>query len=231
MFKLRILIVEDNRIAAEDIASDLEDMGYEVVGKAIDVDQAVAHLEQESPDLVLVDINLGSDESDRSGIDLAEMINQKYKLPFIYMTGYSDVATVSKAKHTNPHAYLTKPIKRKELYANIEVAFSSSANYLLIKDGHSHRKIKLKDILWLQADGNYKKIYTQADKFPITARMSMEELEDKLPSHRFLRIHKSYIVNIEYIDAVKGDSIQVTEQLLPVGRAYLERVQKALNIV
>jgi two-component SAPR family response regulator len=96
---VQILIVEDELIIAEDISNMLQKMGYDVIGIAMDFDEAVTILENNKPDLILLDINLNG-KSD--GIDLANVINGKCKIPFIYITSYSDASTLERAKNTNP---------------------------------------------------------------------------------------------------------------------------------
>jgi len=86
---VKILIVEDELIIAEDVRQMLTKMNYEIVGNAMDYDEAISILDTTNPDLILLDVNLNCK---KDGIDLAETINQKYKVPFIYTTSYSDFA-------------------------------------------------------------------------------------------------------------------------------------------
>ncbi|MGK4567487.1 response regulator [Flavobacterium sp. 3HN19-14] len=117
---IRILVVEDELIIAEDMCNVLSNMGYGVVGNAMDYEEAIAFLDAEKPDLILLDVNLNGK---KDGIDLAEIINQNYEVPFIFTTSYSDAVTLERAKKTNPINYLVKPFKKEQLFTAIEMAF------------------------------------------------------------------------------------------------------------
>ncbi|MFK7809576.1 MAG: response regulator [Saprospiraceae bacterium] len=117
--EIRILIVEDEPLIAEDIASNLNATDYKVAGVAYNSDKALRLLREEIIDIAILDINI---KGDKSGIDLAHIINEQYKIPFIYLTSYADKATVDKAKQTMPYGYLLKPFREKDLFSSIEMA-------------------------------------------------------------------------------------------------------------
>jgi DNA-binding NarL/FixJ family response regulator len=116
---IRILIVEDEPIIAEDLAVILKKEGYQIAGVANDSTTALDMLHTHSPDLALLDISLGSSGS---GIDIAAIINEKYKIPFIFINSFSDLYTLDKVKDVYPHGYIVKPFKKKDILANIEIA-------------------------------------------------------------------------------------------------------------
>ncbi len=122
---IRILIIEDELIIAEDMQNMLTKMEYEVVGNAMDYDEAIAFLDNEKPDLILLDVNLNGE---KDGIEIAEEINKKYHIPFIFTTSYSDSATLERAKKTNPINYLVKPFKKEQLFTSIEIALHKMQN-------------------------------------------------------------------------------------------------------
>ncbi|MDX1332370.1 MAG: response regulator, partial [Robiginitalea sp.] len=119
---IRILIVEDNVIIADDMQSMLEEIGYEIVDNVIVYEQAVEVLKNHEVDLVLIDIILASD---KTGIDLGKHIREKYDIPFIFVTSNSDRATVENAKTVQPNGYLVKPFEQQDLYTSIEIALSN----------------------------------------------------------------------------------------------------------
>ncbi|MBK7762734.1 MAG: response regulator transcription factor [Bacteroidetes bacterium] len=123
MIEFKILIVEDEPLIAEDIAFVLKKNDYHVSGIAYYEEDAYVELEK-NPDMVLLDINLNGIQS---GIRIAEIINEKYQLPFIYLTSYSDKYTIEKAKHTEPSGYLVKPFSDAGLYSAIEIALFNHA--------------------------------------------------------------------------------------------------------
>lgn len=115
----RILIVEDEPLIAEDIANQLQTNDFEVSGIAYDYDDALEELRHNLPDAVVLDINLGGQQT---GIDIATVINQKYGLPFVYMTSYADKTTIEQAKQTQPLGYVVKPFDERNLVATLEIA-------------------------------------------------------------------------------------------------------------
>lgn len=115
----KILIVEDEFIVAADLSARLGRMGYKVVGTVASGIEALEKVEQESPDLVLMDIVI---KGDRDGITTAEIINQEYNIPIVFLTAYADQDTFSRAKITKPFGYITKPFQTPNLQIAIEIA-------------------------------------------------------------------------------------------------------------
>ncbi len=115
---IRILIVEDEPIIAEDLAIILKKEGYQIPGVANDSSTALDMLHTHSPDIALLDISL---DSSGSGIDIAAIINEKHQIPFIFITSFSDRYTLDKAKDVYPHGYIVKPFKKKDILVNIEI--------------------------------------------------------------------------------------------------------------
>ena len=106
MMKRRILLVEDEIIIASSIQKWLEDINYTVTGIAPSAEKAMMLIEQQIPDLILMDIML---QGDMDGIDLADKIHEKYSVPIIFLTAYSDENTLERARISGPYGYLLKP--------------------------------------------------------------------------------------------------------------------------
>lgn len=119
MSKGRILIVEDEDIVALGIQSNLERLGYEVVGRVGTGPEALALAESARPDLVLMDVML---EGCMDGIDAAGELHERYNLPVVYLSAATDAKTLDRAKRTDPFGYITKPFREHELALAIEVA-------------------------------------------------------------------------------------------------------------
>jgi two-component system, response regulator PdtaR len=117
----RILIVEDEPLIAEDIADLCRLNGYEVCGTAYSAGAALNMIDQYRPGLVLLDINL---EDTVSGLDIAAHLREKYAIPFIFLTSYSDKDTLARAKYTTPLGYIVKPFNKEQLYSTIEIAWA-----------------------------------------------------------------------------------------------------------
>jgi DNA-binding NarL/FixJ family response regulator len=119
----KVLIVEDEPIIAEDLSIILQKADYQVIGIANDGPTALDLLFSHSPDIVLLDIALNSS---MTGFDVASVINEKYQIPFIFITSFSDKYTLEKAKDVYPHGYIVKPFKKRDILANIEIALHRS---------------------------------------------------------------------------------------------------------
>ena len=119
MAKARVLIVEDEGIVAKDIKNTLEHLGYHVPGVVSSGEEAVKKAAEMHPDLVLMDIVL---EGDMDGVEAAGKIHDRFDMPVIYLTAYTDVKTLQRAKITEPYGYILKPFEEKELHTGIEMA-------------------------------------------------------------------------------------------------------------
>ena len=115
----RLLVVEDEVLVARDIQARLQRMGYEVVGTVARGEDAVSTALAESPDLILMDINL---KGEMDGIEAATQINEVRSVPVIYCTAYSNDEVLERAKITSPFGYVLKPFDNRELEINIEIA-------------------------------------------------------------------------------------------------------------
>jgi DNA-binding NarL/FixJ family response regulator len=123
--KIRVLIVEDEPAIAEHIAAYLDNNDFSVSGIAYDNADALEELRVNTPDVVILDINL-SEEKD--GIDIAALINEKYQLPFLFLTAHSDKQTLNRAKSVNPSGYIVKPFNERTLQASVEIAITNHAD-------------------------------------------------------------------------------------------------------
>jgi DNA-binding NarL/FixJ family response regulator len=120
MSKFSILIVEDEPLIAHDLEAALNNLDYSVCGLAYNPVMALDKLAQQQADLVILDVHLGTGQAD--GISIGQVIHDKYHLPFIYLTSFTDRATLDRAKQTFPMAYLVKPFEEEELFRTLEIA-------------------------------------------------------------------------------------------------------------
>lgn len=241
---LKIGVVEDELIIARTIIGTLHEIGYEHCGAAINYTEALELIEAEKPDLLLLDIQLSGA---RDGIDVARQVNEKYGLPFIFLTANSDAATLERAKSVNPHGYIVKPFAKEDLFAAIEIAFNNfnrskqpasgfgtvqakaERNHVFVKDGYRFRKLLFRDIVYLQSEHNYVSIYL-ADKSKVLVRSLFSEFVESLPPQLFKRVHRSYVVNLEKISAVEPGEVVVEDVKLPVSPAFKPDLLKTLGI-
>ncbi|MCG2461286.1 response regulator [Flavobacteriaceae bacterium F89] len=243
---IKILIVEDNVIIADDMQSMLEEIGYEIVDNVIVYEQAEEVLKNNHVDLVLIDIILASD---KTGIDLGKLIRQKYNIPFIFVTSNSDRATVENAKTVKPNGYLVKPFEQQDLYTSIEIALSGF-NYdekpgeqelsddrplsnsvlkdsIFVKKQHLYYRIQFEDIRFIKADNVYLEVNTVDKKFLV--RSPLKDYLEKLPSNKFYRAHKSYIVNVDHIDAINSRDIMINNTVIPISKDFKEFIISSMN--
>ncbi len=127
MSKLRILIVEDEPAIAEHIAAYLDTSDFEVSAIAYDSEDALTELQSNTPDAVILDINL---DGDTDGITIAQLINDTYHIPFLFLTAHSDRHTLSRAKDVNPGGYIVKPFNERTLLASVEIAIANHSSQI-----------------------------------------------------------------------------------------------------
>lgn len=241
---VKILLVEDELIIADYMQECLTNYGYDVIGVCINYNEAVAAMAGNLPDIVLLDITL---KGEKSGIDLGAYINAKIQLPFVYITSHSDKATIDRAKQTLPYTYLIKPFDENDLYAAIETALMHFARRketfgekeegekpVIIKDGifvkHKGKfvKIQLNELFWLEANDNYVTLNTQQGQYVLKTTLKM--LQDALPGC-FVRIHRSYVINLHHIKSFDSEELIISNKSLPVGKSYFTDLMDKLKIL
>lgn len=223
-----ILIVEDELLIAETLRSILTRAGYTNILMAENVTSALVVLNVSEVTLVITDIAMGEE---RTGIDLGVILNERYRIPFIYVTSHASADIVHKAKYTEPAAYIVKPFKKEDVLVALELALfkadsKTDSGELIVKEGRSVVRMFFRDIKWIEADGNYTTIYLSGDNKRSVIRQSLSTLQEQLPEEDFIRIHKSYVVNKKYIHQIKAGAIYVEDRELPVGRSYQHIVVK-----
>jgi DNA-binding LytR/AlgR family response regulator len=213
----KILIVDDEVLIAEFLKDELISLGYQHIALAHNKKQAFALVNVFKPQLILLDIRM---KSEREGIEIAEEINQKYKIPFIFITAHSDKEIVQQALGTKPAGYITKPFKQIDVYAAVHLVETGSENnqekFLVFKDGYMNIRVSIDDVLYAQSDDNYIHIYTTAKKY--TVRNTLEWFKENTPQELFHRTHRSYIVNITKINKSTSKSVFINDIEIPVSR-------------
>ena len=205
MEKPHILIVEDEWIIYDDLAAFLSGKGYSIAPYTKNYEEAMARLKSKPPAMVLLDINL---QGDKDGIDLGSELSATYKIPFIYLSAYSDKVIVNRARRTNPNTYLikTKPeIDKEQLAVSITMALSKKTplhsskkegifvytNYCSNAKTVSNEQpekvlLRFDDILWIETDSkkrNYLILHTEGTKACI--KYSLTKIKELLPFYIF----------------------------------------------
>ena len=244
---IKILIVEDEMIIAANISLQLTKLGYEVIGIATRGEEALIHIKQDQPDIILLDIQL---KGKLDGIETARYINKDKNIPIIFLTANTDESYFNKAKATKPVAFISKPFKKIELQRAIELTISrlnlknkfldetttqveSLPNILsdciYIKRNDTMIKISINEILYVEADRNYCKIFSKNTECLLV--MTLKELNDKLPDNHFLRIHRSYIVNLAHIDEVAGSHVVISKKAIPLSKTNRSNLLNRLQTI
>ena len=243
MSVLKIGIVEDELVIARTILSTLDELGYTHCGPAINYTEAMEMLNTNKPDLLLLDIQLSGK---KDGIDLAQKVNELYHIPFIFLTANSDGETIDRAKKVKPHAYIVKPFTKEELFAAIEIAFSNFTgnridaksehatsyavkDYMFVRDGYVFRKIFFNELLYMESDANYVILHLKSQK-KVMVRSTLNDFTEQMDKKIFIRVHRSYSVNINVIDDIFPTEISVSGIKIPVGKSFREELFKALGI-
>ena len=148
MAEIRVLVVEDEIIIAEEIKDRVEGLGYQVCGIAANGSDALAQAETSRPDIVLMDIKL---PGDLDGIDAAQHIRSRFRIPVIFVTAYADSKTLMRAKKTEPYGYLIKPFETREIYTSIEMALHRhKAEIAMFESEEMYRDLveKISDVIY-----------------------------------------------------------------------------------
>lgn len=208
----KILIVEDQVLIAHFLRDTLSNEGYLDIEIALNINQAIQLSTIFNPDIILLDINV---EGKDSGILWAE--KYAYEKKIIFITAQTERETLQKALKTNPLAYLTKPVKKIELLAAVELAKNNlKINYIVVKDGYDELKIMFNDILFIKSDKNYIDIQTTSKK--ITIRNTLDNIQNELDSTIFCKVHRSYIVNKVKITRKSSNAVTIDEYEIPISR-------------
>lgn len=239
----KILIVEDEMIIGANISLQLSKLGYEVTGIVSRGEEAIAHVKQNKPDVVLMDIQL---KGDLDGIETVSRMNQNTQVPVIYLTANADEENFERAKLTNPYAFISKPFKKLDLQHAIELTMDRidkkddpqseeenvispfvQSDCIYVRRNERMIKIMIKDIYYFEADRNYCKIYAKNKECLLV--MTLKEIDDKLPDEHFLRIHRSFIINLSHVDEVAGTHVVIGKKAIPLSKTLRRELMNRLQ--
>ena len=216
-----ILLVEDDFLNRRLVRKVLLANGYTLF-EAKNAKEAIRILNENTIDLIILDINLGKGEQD--GISIAEQINTSYHLPFLFMTAYDTQTILSRAVATRPYSYLTKPFKNIDLIASIEVALKQfnkkKKKKITVRDGKYSVEIFVKTIDYIESDGNY--IILHTDEKSYTLRATLKQVLEMLQNEEFVQVHRAYIVNKSKIEGTNKKYILIKGLEIPISKFFLD---------
>jgi DNA-binding LytR/AlgR family response regulator len=251
MSKTNILVVEDESIVSKDIQHSLKKLGYHVVGAASTGEKALEIAQTERPDIVLMDIML---KGSINGIETADIIRRELASPVVFLTAYADESTLMKAKITEPYGYIIKPFKEIDLHTSIEMAVykhskeqeiirerdllysivenkESSADFIFVKSQSKLIKLKTADIYYIEALKDYVVIHTADTRY--TIHSTMKEIELKMGTADFVRVHRSFIVRMDKIASIEFPNLTLEndKRVIPIGGSYRDELSNRIRMV
>ncbi len=243
--KTKILIVEDEMIIAANISLQLTNLGYEVTGILSRGEEALLHIEQQQPDILLLDINL---KGNIDGIETAQIMQKTFNIPIIYLTANADEVNFNRAKSTHPYAFISKPFKKLDLERAIELTINRVkseneqgttsiekidpfilSDSIFVRHLEKMVRVDIKDILYIEAERNYCRIYSKIKEYLLV--MTLKDLDEKLPQKHFIRVHRSFIVNLSQIDEVATSHIVIAKKAIPVSKSLKEELLNRLQTI
>lgn len=250
MGKVNVLLVEDESIVAKDIQLSLKRLGYNVLGIENTGEKAISSARKLDPDIIIMDIML---KGKINGIEASEKIRKEQNIPIIYLTAYADENTLSKAKITEPYAYIIKPYKEIDLHTSIEMALykhsreleilkerdmlynivenKDNTEYIFVKSKSRLIKLNTNDVIYIEALKDYVVINTSAARY--TIHSTMKDIQKKMPEDKFLRVHRSYIVNLNKISEIESPNLilEGNKKIIPIGGSFREGLLSKINLI
>jgi DNA-binding LytR/AlgR family response regulator len=223
---MQILIIEDELLIAYMLQEMLIDLGHTITAICRNQEEALAALQTNNEiNFCFIDINLNDQYT---GIDIAKLINEKYIIPFAFLTSYSDKETIASAMLHQPEAYLIKPFNEIDLFATLEMITikqkarfaNKKEEFVIIKDGITNIKLKIEDILWIKSDNIYIEIKTEPKTYLI--RTSLTKFLEEHNISAFVQTHRAYVVNINFANAITSSEILIGKEKIPLSRKYRE---------
>jgi two-component system, LytTR family, response regulator len=238
MPKLRCIAVDDEPLALELLEDNIRQVPFlELVAGCQNAFEAMDILHEQHADLIFLDIQMPG----ITGVQFLKSIQGQSTSPMvIFITAYEQYAL--EGFELDVVDYLLKPVsfdrflkasnKAFELFKLRQQApvpeitpsthFFVNANYALVK-------IRYDEITYIEGLKDYVKIYLTSARHPVITRMTLKGIEQKLPSHEFMRVHKSYIVSLDKIQSVRNLKIHIGEAIIPVGEQYVEEFMKSIG--
>lgn len=232
---IKCIAIDDEPLALQQIINYIEKTPYlEAIAQFDSAIAALSFIQENNVDLMFVDINM----PDLNGMDFVKSLSNSPKV--IFTTAYSEYAI--EGFRVDAIDYLLKPIGYKDFLKAAEKANSrlntvkesepiieSNDDFLFIKSEYKILRINLKDITYIESMREYIRIH-QSNQNPIMTLMSMKKMEEHLSSNDFMRVHRSYIVNLSKINTIERFRIIFDKDTyIPVSDQYKEKFQKYLD--
>ena len=233
--KLKTIAIDDEPLALRLVSDYVSKTPFlELVGSFDNPLDAIDFLSKQSVDLIFVDIQM----PDLTGIEFARSLEGAPKI--VFTTAYEKYAI--EGFKLNAIDYLLKPFsyeeflkaagkarKQTELEANVLPSIEANSQFLFLKSEYKIRRINFNDILYIEGLKDYIKVYIPGDDKPVMSLNSIKSLEQKLPEDKFMRVHRSFIVNLDKIDTIERSRIIFGKVYIPVSDQYKDKFQEYLD--
>ena len=233
--RLRTIAIDDEPLALRLITDYIEKTHFlELVGQFDNPLDAVDYLSSGPVDLIFVDIQM----PDLTGIEFARSLEGPHKV--IFTTAFEKYAL--EGFKLNAIDYLLKPFsyeeflkaaqkarKQSELEAGALSTIEANNQFLFLKSEYKIRRINFNDIQYVEGLKDYVKVFIAGEEKPILSLNSMKSLEQKLPEEKFMRVHRSFIVNLDKVDTIERSRIIFGKTYIPVSDQYKDKFQKYLD--
>jgi two-component system, LytTR family, response regulator len=230
---MRCIAIDDEPIALDIIRAHAAKVpGLTLVCTFVSATEALAFLQQEPVDLILLDINM----PDITGLELAKVIGGKTRI--IFTTAFAEFAV--NGFDLGVDDFLLKPIsfsrflqactRARERHLHREHTSPATADkqdYLFVKTGYEWERVNLDELLYIVADDNYLTFHTPAKK--ILTRMKLSEILEKLPTRHFTRVHRSYAVALAKIEKIERHQVTIAGQQIPVSANYRDNLLQLVS--
>ena len=229
---INCIAVDDEPLALKLLQDNINKVPFlKLVSACNDAFEAMKALQENKIDLIFIDIQM-------PGLTGLQFIGSLENKPLvIFITAYKQYALES--YDLSVVDYLVKPValdrfikacnRAKELHELKTIKQQPSAEYFFLNVDYSQVKIMFDDIIWIESLGDYVKVNLKNTKKPLLVRTSLKALEIELPPNKFIRIHKSYLIAIAEITAVRKNSVFIKETELPVGETFREAIDKLIR--
>ena len=233
--KIRTIAIDDEPLALRLVSDYVEKTPFlELIASFDNPLDAIDFLSTQSVDLIFVDIQM----PDLNGIEFARSLDNAPKI--VFTTAYEKYAL--EGFKLNAIDYLLKPFsyeeflkaaqkarKQTELEASALPSIEANNQFLFLKSEYKIRRINFNDILYIEGLKDYIKVYTTGEDKPVLSLNSMKSLEQKLPETKFMRVHRSFIVNLDRIDTIERSRIIFGKTYIPVSDQYKDKFQEYLD--
>lgn len=220
---LRCIAIDDEPLALDLLEDNISKVPFlQLVAKCEDALEAMKVMQQESIDLIFLDIQMPG----LTGLQFIQSMAQKPMI--ILVTAYEKFAL--EGFNLDVTDYLVKPVPldrfikacNKALeYYTLKTKKDANSDYFFVNVDYSLLKVLFSDIMWIEGLKDYIKIHLRSSSKPIVTRMAMKSIEEVLPSN-FVRIHKSYIISVAYVTAIRKSTVFIGAAEIPVSDSYPE---------